>query len=47
MKQKSFFITFTGLSMKQIRQLFFEGESPALSNLSISNFMCNIGNLKT
>ena len=31
MKLKAFFIIFKGLSMKQIRQIFFlEGESPTL-----------------
>ena len=31
MKQKAFFITFKGLPMKQITQLFLEGESPTLN----------------
>ena len=30
MKQKTFFIIFKGLSMKQIIQIFLEGESPTL-----------------
>ena len=30
MKQKVFFITFKGLSLKQIKQIFMEGESPTL-----------------
>ena len=30
MKKKVFFIIFKGISMKQIRQIFLEGESPAL-----------------
>ena len=30
MKYKTFFITFKGLSMEQLTQLFLEGESPAL-----------------
>ena len=30
MKQKAFFITFEGLSMKQITQIFLEGEIPTL-----------------
>ena len=34
MKQKEFFIIFIGLSIKQIAQIFLEGERPALkSNL--------------
>ena len=31
MKLKTFFIIFKGLSLKQIKQLFLEGESPALN----------------
>ena len=31
MKQKAFFNTFKGFSLKQIRQKFFEGESLTLS----------------
>ena len=31
MKKNAFFITFKGLSMKQIKQFFFEGESLNLS----------------
>ena len=30
MKQKGFFITFKGLSLKQIKQTFWEGEGPTL-----------------
>ena len=30
MKQKAFFINFKGLSVKQITQIFSEGESPTL-----------------
>ena len=30
---KVFFITFTGLSLKEIKQSFFEGETPTLSCL--------------
>ena len=31
MKLKTFFIIFKGLSLKQIKQLFLEGESPVLN----------------
>ena len=34
MKQKAFFITFKGLSMKQITQIFLEDESPPLMLLA-------------
>ena len=30
MKQKAFFIIFIGLSLEEIKQIFFEGESPIL-----------------
>ena len=30
MKQKAFVIIFKGLTMKQIKQIFLEGESPTL-----------------
>ena len=30
MKQKAFFFLFKGLSMKQITQIFLEGENPTL-----------------
>ena len=32
MKEKTFFIIFKGLSLKQIKQFFLEGESPTLMN---------------
>ena len=32
MKLKSFFIISKGLSLKQIKQIFLEGESPTLKN---------------
>ena len=36
MEQKEFIITFTGLSMKQVRQVFLlEGESATLKLISI------------
>ena len=35
MKQKAFFINFKGFSMKQITQIFVEGESPTLTNLQL------------
>ena len=31
MKEKTFFIIFKGLSMKQITHIFLEGESPTLN----------------
>ena len=31
MKEKTFFIIFKGLSMKQIMHIFLEGESPTLN----------------
>ena len=34
MKKKAFFIIFKGLSMKQITQIFLEGESPTLKRLA-------------
>ena len=37
MKQKSFFIIFKGFSLKQIKGIFLEGESPTL-NLTIYQF---------
>ena len=37
MKQKAFFITFKGLSIKQIEQKFF-GESPTLRKFFGKNF---------
>ena len=33
MKQKAFFITFKGLSIKKIAQIFLEGKSPTLNDL--------------
>ena len=30
MKKKAFFIIYEGLSLKQIKQIFLEGESPTL-----------------
>ena len=36
MKQKAFFIIFKGLSIKQITQMFFEGESPRLKELRLT-----------
>ena len=33
MKYKAFFIIFNELSLKQIKQFFFEGKSPALKGL--------------
>ena len=38
MKQKAFFITFKGLSIKQIEQNFLEGESPTLRKFFGKNF---------
>ena len=35
MKLKAFFIIFKGHSIKQITQLFLEGEGPTLNNLSL------------
>ena len=32
MKQKTLFIIFNGISLKQIKQIFLEGESPNLSS---------------
>ena len=37
MKQKAFFITFEGLSLKQIRIFFLEGESSTLTILPGKN----------
>ena len=44
MKQKVFFITFRGLSWKQIKQAFSEGESLGVSrcNVQIYNFKINL-----
>ena len=39
MKQKAFFITFKGLSMKQITQFYFEGERPTLIRKLTGIFM--------
>ena len=35
MKQKAFFIIFKGLLLKQIKQIFLEGESPILSVIAV------------
>ena len=35
MKQKAFFIIFKGLSMKQIKETFFEGDSPTLRSFMV------------
>ena len=43
MKLKAFFFIFKGLSMKQITQIFLEGESPTLSQLSTSYVHINRG----
>ena len=43
MKQKAFFINFKGLSVKQIAQIFSEGESPTLIQ-KVQNF--SLGNIK-
>ena len=38
-----FFIIFEGLSMKQITQILFEGESPTLSaNISKIKYCCKL-----
>ena len=37
MKQKAFFIIFKGFSIKQIKQVFLEGESPTLKKTCFSN----------
>ena len=34
-KKKAFFIVFEGLSLKQIKQFFLEGENPTLSDSSV------------
>ena len=41
MKQKAFFIIFEGLSSKQIKQTFLEGESPTLKSEGDSIFNAN------
>ena len=41
MKQKAFFIIFEGLSLKQIKQTFLEGESPTLKSEGGSIFNAN------
>ena len=38
MKQKTFFITFKGLSLKQVKQFFLNGESPTLIHCSKFDF---------
>ena len=38
MKQKAFFINFKGFSMKQITQIFVEGESPTLNKPAVKSY---------
>ena len=47
MKQKALFIIFKGLSIKQITQLFLEGESLTLKNVLLCQRLLRIGKLTT
>ena len=42
MKKKTFFVIFKGLSLKQIKQIFLEGESPTLSEWFSDYFRENV-----
>ena len=39
MKLKALFITFRGLSIKQITQIFMEGENPTLKSVIVVIFL--------
>ena len=44
MKYKAFFIIFEGLSLKQIKRIFLEGESPTLTIFAKTySFRCVAG----